>query len=129
MNNNSNQTIQKLDVVARMFFYLSLILMLTAVPIVVLLQVAANNWLQLFVFRLFWLGGFLMLTHWIVPGIFIFLGKPSFALAWLQGIRPTRKPLKLWSELSNGEKIVVYFYSVVSFAVAIIGLIMMITNQ
>ena len=128
MESNSNNVFLKLVFVSRRIFIFSIIFML----IPVLLFISINSWLEFLLHRLFLVGAILMLINWIVPGIFILVGKPWFTLAWLQGSTPTGwsvKSVKSWDELSAGEKVSVYFYSMIIFFAAVSVVISTILNM
>ena len=115
----------KLVFMSRRVFDSSVIFMLSAV----LLFISTNSWLEFLVGRLFLVGAILMLLRWMVPGIFIFFGKPSFTLAWLQGLTPNGRAAKSWDKLSVGEKVSIYSYSMIIFFVAVSVVVVTILNM
>lgn len=94
----------------------------------VLLFISTNSWLELIVGRLFLVGAILMLIGWVAPGIFLFLGMSSLTLAWLKGMTPIGNSVKPWDKLSTGEKISIYFYSMIIFFIAISIVVLTILN-
>jgi hypothetical protein len=72
--------------------------------------------------------GFLILVFVIFiclmpPSIFILLGKPWFAQAWLLGINQIYFPRTTWGQLTHGRKFMIYFYSILFSVVAVAILI------
>jgi hypothetical protein len=56
----------------------------------------------------------LLAISWLMPGVFLLLGVPWLAHAWLRGINPIAVPSTPWEQMSPGGKIFVYFHSILT---------------
>lgn len=64
-----------------------------------------------------YIGPSLIFVSWLVPGLSIVLGAPWIAQAWLKGINSSF-PATPWNQLTKGQKLSIYFYSMCSFTAA-----------
>jgi hypothetical protein len=86
-------------------------------------------WVNLLSSVIYFFALIVFLTSLMYPGIFLIIGKPWFAQAWLRGINSFIIPAVSWKDLPVGKKIAVYFYSIVGFAFAILAIIAFIFNK
>lgn len=55
----------------------------------------------------------LLVIGWIMPGLFIVLGKPWLAHKSLRRINPVVVSARPWEQLSSGQKILTYIWSLI----------------
>ena len=53
----------------------------------------------------------LLAVSWIMPGIFVVLGKPQLAHKWLRRINPVVISATPWGQLSGRQKLFTYIWS------------------
>ncbi len=78
------------------------------------LQILGLQWKWLEILgSIFLLFAFVLLgISWITPGILLILGVPWFTHAWLRGINPWAIWNKPWEELSDIQKVLIYFWAI-----------------
>ena len=104
----ANQTVK---VSRRIFWVLFTIFFLLAGLLNELTEIFNLNWFRVF---LPFIGGISLISlviSWVMPGIFILIGKPWLAHAWLRGINPIAVSANPWDQLSDWQKLLTYIWS------------------
>ena len=65
----------------------------------------------------------LLIISWITPGILVILGTPQLVHAWLRGINPIGVRNKPWEELSDIEKVLIYFWAILLSGFTILAIV------
>jgi hypothetical protein len=125
----SRITVEKTFLASRRIFWSCMLLIILAGSIGVLIKYSELTWS--------WLGIFdsiltaviflLLIVSWITPGILVILGTPQLVHAWLRGINPVGVRNKPWEELSDIERVLIYFWALLLPAftlLAIVGFIL-----
>lgn len=94
-------------------------------PLSVLSEILQLNWLVVAFTVLFVVA---VLISWITPGIFLMLGKPWLAHAWLRGINPIWYSATPWRQLSLGAKVYIIVQSTIIAVFASMALIIVFLN-
>lgn len=128
MNWKSEAEIKRITLISRKIFWIFFItLFLLAGLISELAELYKLRWLEKAPIFIGGISLFLLAVSWIMPGILILLGVPWLARAWLRGVNPVAISATPWEQLSSGQKLLTYVWSLIFsgfILLAIIGLIL-----
>jgi len=82
-------------------------------------------WLDVLGKALFAFEFLLLAVSLTVPGFLVVLGYPELAFAWLQGAL-RKLSNRLWEQLSDDEKKIVYLYSLGPLVLLLLGIVILI---
>jgi hypothetical protein len=109
----SESTIKGCFLLSRRIFWSFIVLFILAGIISAFTESYDLKWLEIFPPFIGGTSLILLVVSWTTPGIFVVLGTPWLAQAWLRGINPIVISAKQWDELSAGMKLLIYFWSIV----------------
>jgi hypothetical protein len=122
----SEFTVRKTVLISRLTFWLFFGFFLLAGLISEAAEIDNLKWLKLVPPFVGGISLVLLVISWITPGILILMGLPWLARAWHRGINPILDSDIPWEQLSNAQKFLTYFWSLLISGftlLAIIGLI------
>jgi hypothetical protein len=96
----------------RIFWILCIILVLLAVVISEEAGLFILKWLKLVPPIIGSIVLILLAIGWIMPGVFVILGKPQLAHKWLRRINPVAVSATPWEQLSSGQKLLTCIWSI-----------------
>ena len=113
MKHDSDTIIQKcISISGKIFLSIVAMFFLAGIISGVITILDVNwKWLESIGKGLFGASFLLLAISWLAPGIFIVVGHPGLAHAWLKGINSFSISIEPWEQLSFGKKIFVYFYA------------------
>ena len=129
MMQDDKSIVQKVNQTSKRIFWSSVFIFCFSALIGIPLQIWDFRWSWLDVLGgvLFVIALLLLVISWVTPGILIIFGVPRLTHAWLRGINPVAIRNKSWEELSDFEKVLIYFWAILLSGftlLAIIGFIL-----
>jgi len=113
MKEKSETIIQRYTLISRGVFYSACIAIFLAWLNAQVITFLGLKWrlLEVIGTLLILFMALMLIISWITPGILIVLRSPWLAQAWLRGINPFAISAAPWEQLSNGKKLLIYFWS------------------
>jgi hypothetical protein len=108
----SGISVEKTFIASRRIFWLCMLLIILAGSVSALNAYTYWKWLEIPAAILTVAIFILFITSWITPGLLVILGTPQLVHAWLRGINPIGVRNKPWEELSDIEKVLIYFWAI-----------------
>ena len=114
MMQNEAATVQKVYRISKRIFWSSILIGCLSALLGIPLQILELTWRWFDIFGgvLIAIAMLLLVISWVTPGILIILGVPRLTHAWLRGINPVAIRNKPWEELSDFEKVLIYFWAI-----------------
>lgn len=110
-------TEEKIILMSRKSFILNVLFFFASILIGILIenQYLQSNLLIIIGYILIGISSVIFAINYIMPILFIVLGYPQLAHAWLRGTSPTVITSTPWRDMSALERGSIYFHSIVSF--------------
>jgi ABC-type microcin C transport system permease subunit YejB len=122
---DDKSTVQKVNQISKRIFWSSILIFCISALLGIPLQILELRWRWFDVFggALIAVAMMLLVISWVTPGILIILGVPKLTHAWLRGINPVAIRNKPWEELSDIEKVLIYFWAILLSAFTLLAII------